>query len=39
VYWFAEGYDVYLTLTKKEDDKIEGTLMDMFNTKVNRLPD
>lgn len=37
VYWFAEGYDVYLTLTKKEDDKIEGTLMDMFTTKIERV--
>ncbi|HSO85940.1 MAG TPA: hypothetical protein VLQ91_05270 [Draconibacterium sp.] len=37
VYWFAEGYDVYLTLTKKEDEKVEGSLMDMFTTKVERV--
>ncbi len=37
VYWFAEGYDVYLTITKKEDGKVEGTLMDMFTTKVERI--
>jgi len=37
VNWFAEGYDVYLTLTKKEDRKAEGILMDMFTTKVERV--
>ena len=37
VYWFAEGYDVYMTLTKKEDGKVEGTLMDMFTTKVEKV--
>lgn len=37
VFWFAEGYDVYMTLTKKEDGKVEGDLMSMFTTKVEKV--
>lgn len=37
VYWIAQGYDVYLTLTKKEDNKVEGSLMDMFTAKIERI--
>lgn len=36
VYWFAEGYDVYLTMTKKEDGKVEGDLMSMFTAKIEK---
>ena len=37
VYWFAEGYDVYMTMTKKEDGKVEGDLMSMFTAKVEKV--
>ena len=37
VYWFAEGYDVNLTLTKKEDGKVEGDLMSMFTAKIEKV--
>ena len=37
VYWFAEGYDVYLTLTKKDDGKVEGDLMSMFTAKIEKV--
>ncbi len=37
VYWFAEGYDVYLTLTKKEDGKVDGELMSMFTAKIEKV--
>lgn len=37
VYWFAEGYDVYMTVTKKEDGKVEGDLMSMFTAKIERV--
>ncbi len=37
VYWFAEGYDVYLTLTKKEDGKVDGDLMSMFTAKIEKV--
>jgi hypothetical protein len=37
VYWFAEGYDVNLTMTKKEDGKVEGDLMSMFTAKIEKV--
>lgn len=37
VYWFAEGYDVYMTVTKKEDGKVEGELMSMFTVKIEKV--
>ncbi len=37
VYWFAEGYDVNLTLTKKEDGKVDGDLMGMFTAKIEKV--
>ena len=37
VYWFASGYDVYLTMNKKEDNKVDGNFMDMFPAKIVRV--
>ncbi len=37
VYWFAEGYDVNLTLTKKENGKVDGDLMGMFTAKIEKV--
>lgn len=37
VNWFSDGYDVYLTIIKKEDRKVEGALMDMFITKFEQV--
>ena len=36
VYWVSQGYDVFMTLEKKEEDKLEGTLMDMFDASAER---
>jgi hypothetical protein len=30
VYFTAQGYDVYLTMVKKDDDHVTGTMMGMF---------
>jgi hypothetical protein len=30
-YFSAEGYDVYITLVKKDDDHVTGNLLDMFD--------
>ena len=30
-YWVAQGYDVYLYLEKVADNKVEGSMMDMFD--------
>lgn len=35
--WYAEGYDVYLSLKKKDEDNISGMLMDMFHASGQRL--
>lgn len=37
VYWFASGYDVYLTMNKKEENKVDGNLMGMFTAKIERM--
>lgn len=37
VYFVASGYDVYLLLEKKDDDKVTGSLMDMFDAKGERV--
>lgn len=37
VYFSASGYDVYLTLEKKGDNKVEGSMMDMFDAKGERV--
>jgi hypothetical protein len=35
----AQGYDLSLELIKKDDDNLEGKLMDMFDTKAKRKKD
>lgn len=37
VYWVAAGYNVYLFLEKTGDDKVEGSMMDMFDAKGERI--
>lgn len=37
VYFTSGGYDVYLTLEKKDDNKVEGTMMDMFDATGDRV--
>ena len=37
VYWFSQGYDVNLSLQKKDDDNITGTLMGMFVASGKRI--
>jgi len=37
VYFTSSGYDVYLTLEKKDDNKVEGSMMDMFDAKGDRV--
>jgi len=37
IYWLAGGYNVYLQLEKVEENIIEGSLMDMFDAKGERL--
>ncbi len=36
VYWVSGGYDVYCYLEKVEEDKLEGSLMDMFDAYATR---
>lgn len=36
-YWVAQGYDVYLYLEKVGDDKVEGSMMDMFDAVGTRV--
>ncbi|MDR1555870.1 MAG: hypothetical protein LBS88_02405 [Tannerellaceae bacterium] len=36
-YWVAMGYDVYLFLEKAGEDKVEGTMMDMFDAVGTRV--
>ncbi len=31
VYFTAQGYDVYMTMNKKDEDHITGSMMDMFD--------
>jgi hypothetical protein len=37
VYFTAQGYDVNLILTKKDDDHTTGSLMSMFNAEGERV--
>jgi hypothetical protein len=36
-YFNITGYDVYLSLVKKEEDVSRGSLMDMFNAEGKRV--
>jgi hypothetical protein len=31
VYFTAQGYDVYMTMNKKDEDHVVGSMMDMFD--------
>jgi len=31
VYFSAQGYDVYMTMNKKDEDHVTGSMMDMFD--------
>jgi len=37
IYWLAGGYNIYLHLEKVKDNIIEGTFMDMFDCKGERV--
>jgi hypothetical protein len=37
LYFTTTGYDVNLTLEKKDDDHVTGNMMDMFDTKGERV--
>lgn len=37
VYFSAQGYEVYLRLEKNGDDKVKGTMMDMFDATGERV--
>ena len=37
VYFTTQGYDVYLTMTKKDDDHITGSMMGMFDAEGDRI--
>jgi len=37
VYFTAQGYDVNLSMTKKDDDHITGSLMGMFDAEGERV--
>jgi hypothetical protein len=37
LYFSSQGYDVNLTLEKKDDDHVTGNLMDMFDAKGDRI--
>lgn len=36
-YWVAQGYDVYLFLEKTDENKAEGSLMDMFDATATKV--
>jgi len=36
VYFTAQGYDVYMTMNKKDDDHVTGSMMDMFDAEGGR---
>ena len=36
VYFTAQGYDVYMTMNKKDDDHVTGSMMDMFDAEGMR---
>jgi hypothetical protein len=37
VYWFTNGYDVYINFKKSEDNKLKGALMGMFDATAERV--
>ncbi|WP_370479773.1 hypothetical protein [Tamlana flava] len=37
IYWFGGGYNIFLHLEKIDDNKIEGSLMDMFDATGERI--
>jgi hypothetical protein len=37
VYFTAQGYDVYLSMIKKDEDHITGTMMDMFDAEGTKI--
>ncbi|TVP49969.1 MAG: hypothetical protein EA341_08355 [Mongoliibacter sp.] len=37
MYFFAEGYDLYMSLKPSEDDKVSGFLVDQFPVKGKRV--
>jgi hypothetical protein len=37
VYFTASGYDVYMTLEKKDDNHVTGSMMDMFDVSGERV--
>ena len=37
VYFTAQGYDVYLTMDKKDDDHVTGSMMGMFDADGDRV--
>ena len=37
IYFTAQGYDVNLLLTKKDDDHVTGSLMGMFDAEADRI--
>lgn len=37
VYFSASGYDVYMTLEKKDDTHVKGSMMDMFDVSGERV--
>lgn len=37
VYFSASGYDVYMTLEKKDDNHVKGSMMDMFDVSGERI--
>lgn len=37
IYYSAGGYDVYFNLEKKDENTLEGTLMDMFDASGKRI--
>jgi hypothetical protein len=36
VYFNAQGYDVYMTMNKKDEDHVTGSMMDMFDAEGTR---
>lgn len=36
-YWFAQGYNVNITLKKKDVNNMTGSLMSMFNSSATRI--
>ena len=37
VYFTAQGYDVYMSMIKKDEDHIIGTMMDMFDAEGTKI--